>query len=107
MESNLTSYYLSQEKQHHALGLIKEAEEIVGTSNSSPATDVFRTLVSTFKSNTEDFMLRTEQRQKELDTQVHVYGFCEQVCVLSWHHGIISAFSLSFLGCPLQVFLND
>ncbi|XP_072238645.1 quattro isoform X2 [Leuresthes tenuis] len=72
-----------KEKQHHALTLIKEAEEIVGTSNSSPATDVFCTLVSTFKSNIEDFMLRTEQRQKELDTQVYVYGFCEQVSAVA------------------------
>ncbi|KAM9759771.1 quattro isoform 1-T1 [Menidia menidia] len=73
----------SKDKQQHALTLIKEAEEIVSANNSSPATDIFRTLVSTFKSNVEDFILRAEQRQKELDTQVHVYSFCEQVTALA------------------------
>lgn len=66
--------------------LVAEAEEAVGTSDSSPATDVFQTLVSTFKSNVDDFMLRAEQRHKELDTLVHVHRFCEQVWVLSLHH---------------------
>ncbi|XP_041837157.1 uncharacterized protein KIAA1755-like [Melanotaenia boesemani] len=73
----------SKEKQQHALTLVKEAEKTVDTSDSSPATDIFRTLVSTFKSNVEDFMLRAEQRQKELDTQVHVYSFCEQVAAMA------------------------
>ncbi|XP_069014057.1 quattro isoform X1 [Embiotoca jacksoni] len=73
----------AKEKQQHALTLVMEAEEIVGTSDSSPATDVFRTLVSTFKSNVEDFMLRAERRHKELDALVHVYSFCEQVSALA------------------------
>lgn len=63
------------------MALVTEAEQIVGTSESSPATDIFRTLVSTCKSNVEDFMLRAEQRYKELDTLVHVYSFCDKVCV--------------------------
>lgn len=79
----LTSYHSSQEKQQSALTLVTEAEGIVGTSESSPAMDIFRTLVSTFKSNVDDFKLRTEQRYKELDTLVYVHRFCEQVCV--WH----------------------
>ncbi|XP_044205807.1 quattro [Thunnus albacares] len=68
----------SKEKQQYALTLVMEAERILGTSDSSPATDIFRTLVSTFKSNMDDFMLRAEQRYKELDTLVHVYRFCDQ-----------------------------
>lgn len=60
-----------------------EAEEIVSMSVSSPAVDIFQALVSTFKSNVDDFMLRAQQRSKELKTLVHVHGFCEQVCVLS------------------------
>ncbi|KAF7656820.1 hypothetical protein LDENG_00036000 [Lucifuga dentata] len=73
----------SKEKQQSAVTLVTEAEKIVGTSDSSPATDVFRTVVSTFKSNMDDFMLRVEQRYKELDTLVHVYRFCEQACALA------------------------
>lgn len=65
---------------------MKEAEGVVGMSDSSPATEIFRTLVSTFKSNMDDFMLRAEQRYKELGALVHVHRFCEQVCILSLLH---------------------
>uniref|UniRef100_A0A671XPH5 Quattro n=1 Tax=Sparus aurata TaxID=8175 RepID=A0A671XPH5_SPAAU len=71
------------EKQQSALTLVTEAEGIVGTSESSPAMDIFRTLVSTFKSNVDDFKLRTEQRYKELDTLVYVHRFCEQASALA------------------------
>uniref|UniRef100_A0A3B4XMD6 Quattro n=1 Tax=Seriola lalandi dorsalis TaxID=1841481 RepID=A0A3B4XMD6_SERLL len=71
------------EKQQHALTLVTEAEGLVGTSDSSPATDIFRTLVSTFKSNMDGFMLRAEKRSKELDTLVHVYHFCYQASALA------------------------
>lgn len=63
--------------------LAAEAEGIFESSDSSPARDVFQTLVNTFRSNVEDFMLRAQQRSKELDALVHVYAFCEKVCVLS------------------------
>ena len=59
--------------------LVTEAEAIFGTSDSSPATDIFRTLVSTFKSNMDGFMLRAEKRYKELDVLVHMYRFCYEV----------------------------
>ncbi|XP_027858822.1 quattro isoform X1 [Xiphophorus couchianus] len=68
----------SKDKQQYALILIKEAEEIIGTINSSPAAEIFRTLVGTFKSNVEDFVLRAEQRQKDLLSVVHLYRFCKQ-----------------------------
>ncbi|XP_040890117.1 uncharacterized protein KIAA1755-like [Toxotes jaculatrix] len=73
----------SKEKQQHAMTLVTEAEEIVGTSDSSPATDIFRTLVSTFRSNMDSFMLRAEKRYKELDTLVHVHRFCNQASALA------------------------
>lgn len=73
----------SKEKQQYTSSLVTEAERIVGTSDSSPAIDIFRTLVSTFKSNVEEFMLRAERRRKELDTLAHVYGFCEKVSALT------------------------
>lgn len=96
----------SKEKQQYAMTLVTEAEGIVSSSDSSPATNVFQTLVSTFKSNVEDFRLRVEQRYKELDTLVHVYSFCEQVSALAkeWSHfleqvepGCYSAQTLSTL----------
>ncbi|TMS19716.1 Pleckstrin homology domain-containing family G member 4B [Larimichthys crocea] len=73
----------SKEKHQYALTLVTGADKIVGTSDSSPATDIFQTLVSTFKSNVDDFMLRAEQRYKELDTLVHVQRFCEQASALA------------------------
>uniref|UniRef100_A0A1A7X9W0 Quattro n=1 Tax=Iconisemion striatum TaxID=60296 RepID=A0A1A7X9W0_9TELE len=69
---------LSKEKQRHALSLVTEAGEIVRNGDSSPATDVFQTLVGTFKSNVEGFMLRVEQRKKELEPLMQIYSFCEQ-----------------------------
>ncbi|KAM4613204.1 quattro isoform 2-T2 [Polymixia lowei] len=74
---------LAKEKKQHAMTLVTEAERIVGTSNSSPTTDVFRTVVSTFKSNMDDFLLRAEQRHKKLDTLVHLHRFCEEASVLA------------------------
>ncbi|XP_055365060.1 quattro isoform X2 [Betta splendens] len=66
----------SKENRQNAVALVTEAEQLVGSTDSSPTTDVFRTLVSTFKSNVDDFMLRVEQRHKELKRLEHVYGFC-------------------------------
>lgn len=68
----------AKEKQRYSSTLVMEAERIVGNRESSPATDVFLTLVSTFKSNMDDFMLRAEKRHKELDTLVYVHRFCDQ-----------------------------
>lgn len=79
----MTYYSLFQEKQRYALNLVAEAEEIVGLGYSGPATDIFGTLVRTFKSDVDDFMLRAEQRHKELETLLHVHSFCEQVCASS------------------------
>uniref|UniRef100_A0A668SZ75 Quattro n=1 Tax=Oreochromis aureus TaxID=47969 RepID=A0A668SZ75_OREAU len=67
----------------NALILAAEAEAVFESSDSSPARDVFQTLVNTFRSNVEDFMLRAEQRYKELDALVHVYAFCEKASALA------------------------
>ncbi|XP_022058630.2 uncharacterized protein LOC110957095 [Acanthochromis polyacanthus] len=109
-EKTLQHFHLfltqSKEKQQSAMMLVVEAEGIISSSDSSPATNVFQTLVSTFKSNVEDFRLRVEQRYKELNTLVHVYSFCEQVSALAkeWSHfleqvelGCYSAQTLSTL----------
>ncbi|XP_033939106.1 quattro isoform X2 [Pseudochaenichthys georgianus] len=73
----------SKEKQQYALTLVTVAEGLIGASESSPASDVFRTLLSTFKSNVDDFMVRAEQRHKELNTLVHVHRFCDQASALA------------------------
>lgn len=70
-----------QEKQQHASNLVKEAGQIAATDNFDPALEIFRTLVCTFRSDVDDFMLRMEQRHKELETLANVHGFCQQVCV--------------------------
>ncbi|KAM3877939.1 quattro [Diretmus argenteus] len=72
----------AKEKQQYAMTLVMEAESIVDASDSTPAIDVFQTVVSTFKSNMDDFLLRAEQRYKELDTLVNLYRFCEQASAL-------------------------
>ncbi|KAM9409817.1 quattro [Pholidichthys leucotaenia] len=73
----------TKEKQHNAQTLVVEAEGIVDTSDSTPATDISRTLISTFKSNVEDFVFRAERRYKELETLVHVCTFCERMSALA------------------------
>ncbi|XP_061583723.1 uncharacterized protein KIAA1755-like isoform X2 [Cololabis saira] len=73
----------SKEKQQHGLTLTAAAEGIISTRNSRPGTDALGKLVSTFKSSVQDFMLRAEQRQKELETLVHVCSFCDQVAALA------------------------
>ncbi|XP_068455068.1 puratrophin-1-like [Clinocottus analis] len=73
----------SKDKHQRAMSLVTEAKAAVGSSDPSPATEVFRTLVSTFKSNTDDFMLRAERRHKELHTAVHLQRFCEQASALA------------------------
>nr|XP_057911156.1 uncharacterized protein KIAA1755 homolog isoform X2 [Doryrhamphus excisus] len=73
----------AKEKQHHASVLVTEAEKMVSTGVWSPATDVFRTLISTFKSNMEDFMSRVLQMQNEVDKLVQVYRFCDEASALA------------------------
>ncbi|XP_075995050.1 quattro [Genypterus blacodes] len=73
----------AKEKRREALTLVLQAERIVGNSDSTPTTDVFRTVVSTFKSDMENFMLRAEQRHRDLDSLVLVYRFSQQAAALA------------------------
>uniref|UniRef100_A0A8C7UZS3 DH domain-containing protein n=1 Tax=Oncorhynchus mykiss TaxID=8022 RepID=A0A8C7UZS3_ONCMY len=73
----------AKEKKQKTLTLVMEVEKILGSTNSNPETEVFRTVMNTFKSNMADFMLRAEQRRTELDNMVHVYRFCEEAAVLA------------------------
>uniref|UniRef100_A0A674EDY7 protein-glutamine gamma-glutamyltransferase n=1 Tax=Salmo trutta TaxID=8032 RepID=A0A674EDY7_SALTR len=70
-------------KKQKTLTLVMEVEKILGSTNSNPETEVFRTVMNTFKSNMADFMLRAEQRRTELDNMVHVYRFCEEAATLA------------------------
>ncbi|XP_061912346.1 uncharacterized protein LOC133655818 isoform X1 [Entelurus aequoreus] len=74
-----TFHSLAKEKQHIALTLVTEAEQIVSTGVSGPATDVLRTCINTFKCHVDDFM----SRLGELDTLVQVYRFCDQASALA------------------------
>ncbi|XP_068615187.1 pleckstrin homology domain-containing family G member 4B-like [Brachionichthys hirsutus] len=68
----------AKENQQHALSIAKEAEGMFGRGVSNPAADVFQTLLSTFKGNLDDFMLRAEEKYKDLDAKVQMHRFCEQ-----------------------------
>ncbi|XP_077386590.1 quattro isoform X2 [Festucalex cinctus] len=73
----------AKEKQQYALTLVTEAEKNVGASVSTPVTDIFQTLVNTFKRNVDDFMSRVEQMHKELNTLVKLHHFCDQASTLA------------------------
>ncbi|TNN53903.1 Puratrophin-1 [Liparis tanakae] len=70
------------EKHRRALILVAEARALVAAGDAGPAADVFRTLVDTFKSNMDDFMLRAERRRREMET-LSVQRFSEQACALA------------------------
>ncbi|XP_061689279.1 quattro [Syngnathoides biaculeatus] len=78
-----TFFLLAKGKQQYASTLANEAEKHVGTSVSSPVTDVFLTLLNTFKRNVDDFMERVQQMHKELETLVKVHHFCDQASALA------------------------
>ncbi|XP_077430440.1 quattro [Vanacampus margaritifer] len=73
----------AKEKQQYALTLVTEAEKNVGASVSTPVTDVFQTLLNTFKCNVDDFMSRVEQMHKEVKTLVKLHHFCDQASALA------------------------
>ncbi|XP_067099159.1 quattro [Osmerus mordax] len=77
--------FLSQakEKKQQALTLVEEAEMILGSADSSPEADVFRTVINTFKSNMSGFMLQVEQKHAELENLAQLYRFCEQATALA------------------------
>ncbi|XP_054641466.1 puratrophin-1-like isoform X2 [Dunckerocampus dactyliophorus] len=78
-----TFFIQAKDKQQYALTLVTEAEKIVSTGVCSPVTDVFRTLIDSFKCNMDDFMSRVVQTHKELDTLVQVYRFCDEASALA------------------------
>uniref|UniRef100_A0A674CUD2 Si:dkey-65j6.2 n=1 Tax=Salmo trutta TaxID=8032 RepID=A0A674CUD2_SALTR len=73
---------LEAESKHKAMALVTEAEKIQGPS-PYPETEVFRTMVCTFKSGLADFLSRAERCCSELETMVTVCNFCEQATELA------------------------
>ncbi|XP_018616321.2 pleckstrin homology domain-containing family G member 4B-like isoform X1 [Scleropages formosus] len=69
------------EQKHQAMTLVTEAEAIQGSSYAE--TEIFRTMVYTFKSGLADFLSRAEQCRGELETMVNLCRFCEKATELA------------------------
>lgn len=68
-----------QDRRHHALTLVSEAEKLLQVGLSYPETEAFGTLLGSFKSGLEGFLCRAEACGRELEIMVNVCDFCEQV----------------------------
>lgn len=82
-----------QDRRHHAMSLVSEAERLQQSWLSYPETDTFRSLVCAFKSGLEDFLSRAEACGRELQIMVNVCDFCEQVCKTSWFSNLVHELS--------------
>lgn len=70
-----------QDRRHHAMTLVSEAERLQQSGGCYPETEAFRSLVCAFKTGLEDFLCRAEACGRELQIMVNVCDFCEQVGV--------------------------
>ncbi|KAG7271827.1 hypothetical protein CRUP_017904, partial [Coryphaenoides rupestris] len=76
---NLDSFLTQAKvKKQAVMALVAEVESSVEASSASPAADVFRTVVGTFRSNMDDLLLHAEKRRKELDVVTQLHRFCQQ-----------------------------
>ncbi|XP_037540437.1 uncharacterized protein LOC119417301 [Nematolebias whitei] len=73
----------ANDRRHHAMSLVSEAERLQQSGLSFPETETFRAFVCTFKSSLEDFLCRAEARGRELQIMVNVCDFCEQATELA------------------------
>ncbi|XP_072304886.1 uncharacterized protein KIAA1755 homolog isoform X2 [Eucyclogobius newberryi] len=73
----------ANDRRHHAMTLVSEAERLQQSGTSYPQTEAFRVLVEHFKCGLEDFLCRAEACGRELQTMVHVCDFCEQATALA------------------------
>lgn len=71
--------FFDQDRRHHAMTLVSEAERLQQSGQSYPETEAFGALVSSFKSGLEDFLCRAEACGRELQVMVNVCDYCEQV----------------------------
>uniref|UniRef100_H3D374 Uncharacterized protein n=1 Tax=Tetraodon nigroviridis TaxID=99883 RepID=H3D374_TETNG len=73
----------ANDRRHHAMSLVSEAEQLQQCGQSYPETEEFQALVSSFKLGLEDFLCRAEACGRELQVMVHVCDFCEQATALA------------------------
>ncbi|XP_022597521.1 uncharacterized protein LOC111219186, partial [Seriola dumerili] len=73
----------ANDRRHHSLSLVSEAEKLQRSGLSYPETETFWTLACTFKSGLEDFLCRAEACGRELQIMVNVCDFCEQAVALA------------------------
>ncbi|XP_070695826.1 pleckstrin homology domain-containing family G member 4B-like [Pempheris klunzingeri] len=73
----------ANDRRHHAMTLVSEAERLQQCGLSYPETEEFGTLVNTFKIGLEDFLCRAEACGRELQIMVNVCDFCEQATALA------------------------
>uniref|UniRef100_A0A3B4Z9E4 DH domain-containing protein n=2 Tax=Stegastes partitus TaxID=144197 RepID=A0A3B4Z9E4_9TELE len=73
----------ANDRRHHAMTLVSEAERLQHIGLSYPETEAFRALVCNFKSSLEDFLCRAEACGRELQIMVNVCDFCEQATALA------------------------
>ncbi|XP_048873965.1 pleckstrin homology domain-containing family G member 4B-like isoform X2 [Brienomyrus brachyistius] len=69
------------ERQHQATTLVTEVETILESSYAE--TEIFQTMLYTFKSSLGDFKSRAEQCHTELKTFVGLFHFCEKAIEVS------------------------
>ncbi|XP_068607377.1 LOW QUALITY PROTEIN: pleckstrin homology domain-containing family G member 4B-like [Brachionichthys hirsutus] len=82
--NSFTSFLIeANDRRHHAMTLVSEAERLQQSGLSYPETEVFGTLVCTFKSGLEDFLCTAEACGRELQVMVNVCDFCEQATALA------------------------
>eukprot|EP00066_Takifugu_rubripes_P011461 XP_011600727.1 PREDICTED: uncharacterized protein LOC101067310 [Takifugu rubripes] len=73
----------ANDRRHHAMTLVSEAERLQQSGQSYPETEAFGALVSSFKSGLEDFLCRAEACGRELQVMVNVCDYCEQATALA------------------------
>ncbi|KAJ0064122.1 hypothetical protein NL108_000968, partial [Boleophthalmus pectinirostris] len=73
----------ANDRRHHAMSLVSEAERLQQSGTSYPQTEAFRGFVERFKSGLEDFLCRAEACGRELQSLVHVCDFCDQATALA------------------------
>ncbi|KAM4738109.1 pleckstrin homology domain-containing family G member 4B-like [Anableps anableps] len=73
----------ANDRRHHAMSLVSEAERLQQSGLSYPETGAFKALICTFKSNLEDFLCRAEACGRELQIMVNICYFCEQAVELA------------------------
>uniref|UniRef100_A0A3P8WVS4 Uncharacterized protein n=1 Tax=Cynoglossus semilaevis TaxID=244447 RepID=A0A3P8WVS4_CYNSE len=68
----------NQDRRHHAMSLVSEAEHLQRSGSSYSETETFKSFVQAFRSDLEKFLCRAEVCGRDLQIMVNVCDFCEQ-----------------------------